>query len=74
MAKGRDKVTLKIPRELYRRLGVMIEGKGFGSVTEYVVYVMRNVAAGMGPASPGGLTPQEMELIRSHLRALGYLE
>jgi hypothetical protein len=74
MPKGRDKVTIKIPRELYLRLGTLIEGKGFGSVTEYIVYVMRNVAAGMGPAQDAGLTPRETELIRNHLRALGYLE
>ena len=27
MPKGRDKVTIKIPRELYQRLGALIEGK-----------------------------------------------
>lgn len=74
MPKGRDKVTIKIPRELYQRLGVLIEGKGFGSVTEYIVYVMRNVAVGMGPTHEGGLTPREAEVVRNHLRALGYLD
>ena len=74
MAKGRDKVTIKIPRELYQRLRTLIEGKGFGSVTEYIVYVMRNVAAGTGTERQDGLTPRETELVRSHLRALGYLE
>jgi hypothetical protein len=46
MPKGRDKVTIKIPRELYGRLVGMIKGTGFGSVTEFVVYVMRDLAAG----------------------------
>lgn len=30
-------VTLKIPAELYQRLGRMIEGTGFRSVTEFAI-------------------------------------
>ena len=41
-----DKVTLKIPRELYQRLSHMIEGTGFSSVTEFIVFVMRTLASG----------------------------
>jgi len=74
MPAGRDKVTIKIPRELYERLGKRIEGQGFSSVTEYVVYVMRNMASGMASGVPDGLTPREIELIRNHLRALGHVE
>ena len=41
----RDKVTIKIPRELYQKLGQMIWGTGFSSVTEFIVFVMRNLAS-----------------------------
>jgi hypothetical protein len=74
MPKGRDKVTIKIPRELYKRLVGMIKGTGFGSVTEFVVYVMRDLAAGGQLAHEEGLTPREVEVIRKRLKALGYLD
>jgi len=71
---GRHKVTIKIPRELYERIRQVIEGTGFGSVTEFVVYVLRDLAAVEGLAQPGGLTSREIGLIRQRLRALGYLD
>ncbi|MBM4018763.1 MAG: CopG family transcriptional regulator [Planctomycetes bacterium] len=75
MPKGRDKVTIKIPRELYRRLQEMVKGTGFGSVTEFIVYVMRDLAAGGRLRQEGqGLTPQEVDAIRKRLRALGYMD
>ena len=39
-------VTLKIPGELYDRLGELIANTGFRSVTEFATYVLRDVAAG----------------------------
>ncbi|GMU36586.1 MAG: hypothetical protein FLDDKLPJ_00512 [Phycisphaerae bacterium] len=68
-------VTLKIPGELYDRLKTVIEGTGFRSVTEFAVYVLRDVAAG-GKLEEGntGFTPREVELVRQRLRALGYIE
>ena len=38
-------VTLKIPRPLYERLAQVIEGTGFRSVTEFCVYVLRDLVA-----------------------------
>jgi hypothetical protein len=35
---------------------------------------MRNVAAGVSSERQEALTPRETELIRRHLRSLGYLE
>lgn len=82
-------VTLKIPRPLYERLKVVIDGSGFHSVTEFAVYVLRDLvshhAAGDGvPGLVGGppaaaapdvdpLSPQEIEAIRTRLESLGYL-
>jgi len=71
---GRDKVTIKIPRELYQRIQQVIEGTGFGSVTEFVVYVLRDLAAVEGIARGGGLSSREVDMIRQRLRALGYLD
>jgi metal-responsive CopG/Arc/MetJ family transcriptional regulator len=67
-----DRVTLKIPRPLYKRLGQVIEGTGFRSVNEFVVYVLRDIMAETDE-TPTALTPREVELLRERLRNLGYL-
>ncbi|MDQ4064840.1 MAG: CopG family transcriptional regulator [Actinomycetota bacterium] len=38
-------VTLKIPRPLYERLKQVIDGSGFHSVTEFAVYVLRDLVS-----------------------------
>ena len=68
-----DKVTIKIPRELYQKLGQMIQGTGFSSVTEFIVFVMRNLASGGEIRGEDRLTEEEVTAIRERLRRLGYL-
>jgi Arc/MetJ-type ribon-helix-helix transcriptional regulator len=84
-AKGDADVTLKIPRPLYERLKQVIEGSGFHSVTEFVVYVLRDLAAGRGEHRAPDLeteratekveplSPDEIEAVRRRLESLGYL-
>jgi hypothetical protein len=38
-----SQVTLKIPRPLYLQLKQVIQGSGFHSVTEFAVYVLRDL-------------------------------
>ena len=82
-------VTIKIPRPLYAQLKQVIGGSGFHSVTEFIVYVLRDLmshhADGRGlpaipataPAAAEGdvdpLSPDEIEAIRKRLTSLGYL-
>lgn len=74
-ARPRRMVTLKIPVELYDNLAELIEGTGFRSVTEFATYVLRDVAAGGKlDRPPPGLSPDEIQAIRTRLRALGYIE
>lgn len=83
-----DQVTLKIPRPLYERLKQVIAGSGFHSVTEFAVYVLRDLVSHHGgrpeaPAAPAPgagaeaevepLSPEEIEAIRKRLESLGYL-
>ena len=68
-----DKVTLKIPRELYEKLRGMIEGTGFSSVTEFIVFVMRSLASSGKIKEEDKLTEGEVKAIRERLRRLGYL-
>jgi Arc/MetJ-type ribon-helix-helix transcriptional regulator len=69
----RDKVTIKIPRELYQRLGKMVEGTGFSSVTEFIVFVMRSLSSSGEIKGEDRLTNEEVRAIRERLRRLGYL-
>jgi hypothetical protein len=80
-------VTLKIPRPLYEQLKQVIEGSGFHSVTEFAVYVLRDLlshhqiprapASEQAESDPAGgvepLSPEEIEAIRARLTSLGYL-
>jgi hypothetical protein len=69
-----NKVTIKIPRELYQKLSQMIKGTGFSSVTEFIVFVMRNLASAGEIRGEERLTEEEVKAIRERLRRLGYLE
>ena len=68
-----DKVTIKIPRKLYDRLRNIIADSGFNSVTDFIVYVMRDIASTGKAEAADGLTREEIEQIRRRLRNLGYL-
>jgi len=68
-----DKVTIKIPRELYQKLVQMTQGTGFSSVTEFIVFVMRNLASSGEIKGEDRLTEEEVRTIRERLRRLGYL-
>ena len=68
-------VTLKIPRPLYERLAHVIEGTGFRSVTEFCVYVLRDlVATHDSHVADDGMTADEVTAVRQRLRSLGYLD
>lgn len=68
-----DKVTIKIPRELYRKLSEMIEDTGFSSVTEFIVFVLRTLSSGGKIKEEKGLTEEEVKAVRERLKKLGYL-
>ena len=52
----------------------MIKGTGFSSVTEFIVFVMRNLASAGEVKGEERLTAEEVKAIRERLRRLGYLE
>ena len=68
-----DTVTLKIPRPLYQRIAKVIEGTGFRSVTEFSVYVLRDLVAAHDAAEEP-MTATEVDTVRRRLHALGYIE
>jgi hypothetical protein len=67
------KVTIKIPRPLYNNLKEIIDGSGFNSVTDFIVYVLRDIAANGVVKQDTQLTKKELDLIRKRLKSLGYM-
>ena len=68
-----NKVTIKIPRALYRQLSQTVVGGGFSSVTELIVFVMRTLVSDSGITAEDKLMAGEVKQIRERLRRLGYL-
>lgn len=67
-----DKVTIKIPRPLYEKIAVLIDGAGYNSVTDFVVYVLRDLV-GHHAIRSEPLSETEVDQIRKRLESLGYL-
>ena len=42
-SKSSGKTTIKIPTPLYARISALIEGAGYNSVTDFIVYVLRDL-------------------------------
>jgi len=68
----KDRVTLKIPRPLYEKLRTVIQGSGFRSVNEFVVYVLRDLISLRQEEKEADLSKDEVELIKQRLKNLGY--
>ena len=73
MKKGTGKVTLKIPKPLYDSLSQIIEESGFNSVTEFVVYVLRDLLSSRALEKGPSLSKKEVEMVKKRLKSLGYL-
>lgn len=80
-----SKVTIKIPRPLYRKIQQVVEESGFDSPTDFIVYVLRDLmgeaeaqaqaAAQAAQAASEGpeFTQDELDDVKRKLRNLGYL-
>ena len=61
------KVTIKIPRELYKKLRRFVRQTGFRSVTELITFTMRALLS-----EEGRSVEKRIKLVRQKLRKLGY--
>ena len=81
-----SRVTVKIPRPLYRKIQMVIESSGFSSPTDFIVFVLRDLlgeAERKGPApaekAADTIEPNEdfsatdLEAVKQKLKNLGYL-
>ncbi len=73
MSPQKDKVTIKIPRPIYDNLSEIIKESGFSSVTEFVVYILRDLISSRSAQKEPALTKEEIELVKRRLKSLGYL-
>lgn len=71
-SKSSGKTTIKLPTPLYHKISALIDGAGYNSVTDFVVYVLRDL---IGQCEGLGKTPAQSELdeTRRKLKNLGYL-
>ena len=68
-----SKVTVKIPRPLYRKIQHVVEGSGFNSPTDFIVYVLRDVMGEAGEPGKAAFSKDEIEELKRKLKKLGYL-
>ncbi|MBN1221810.1 MAG: CopG family transcriptional regulator [Candidatus Aminicenantes bacterium] len=74
-----SKVTIKIPRNLYNRISEIVRGSGFNSVTDFVVYVLRDLVSTdirireNEKPEDIALSKEEIQAIKKRLKSLGYL-
>ena len=69
-----NKVTIKIPEVLYKRIKSLIEGSGFNSPTDFIVYVLRDLVGERElNKDKEELSSEELQAIKRRLKNLGYL-
>ncbi len=68
------RVTVKIPRPLYRRIQQVIENTGFSSPTDFIVFVLRDLMGEVETSENEEFTPDELNAVKQKLRNLGYLD
>ncbi len=73
MPDQRSKATIKIPRPLYKKIARLIEESGYNSVTDFVVYVLRDIVSVHGGVEEQVYSEEELRQVKEHLRHLGYL-
>lgn len=68
-----EKKAVLLPAELYNRVEERAKATGFGSVEEYVSFVLEEVLKEDEEAEKA-FSPEEEEEVKKRLRALGYLD
>ena len=69
-----SKVTVKIPRPLYRKVQQVVDGSGFNSPTDFIVFVLRDVLGeSAAPLADKPYSDAELQDVKRKLKNLGYL-
>ena len=63
-----------LPAELHDRIAERLKATGFGSVDEYVIFVMEEVLKEEGEEEERAFSKQQEEEVKEGLKTLGYLD
>ena len=74
MSKEQGSKAVLLSAELYGRIEERVRETGFGSVDEYVTFVLEEVLKEEGEETEVAFTKEEEEEVKKRLRALGYLD
>ena len=65
--------SIEIPESLYNRMEARIKGSNFGSVSEYVSFILRERLTTEEEGSKTVYSKEDEEKIKARLKDLGYL-
>jgi len=68
-----EKKSVLLPAELYQKIGERVKSTGFGSVDEYVIFVLEEVLKDDDEGEQA-MSKEDEEEVKKRLKALGYLE
>lgn len=73
-----SKVTVKIPRPLFLKIQQVVDGSGFNSPTDFIVFVLRDLMneaekQRSTQAAAPEYSAEELEEVKRKLKNLGYL-
>ena len=68
-----EKKSVLLPAELYEKIGERVSATGFGSVDEYVIFVLEEVLKDEEEGDQA-MSKEDEEEVKKRLKALGYLE
>ena len=76
MNKEQESKATFLPAELYGRIEERAKTTGFGSVDEYIIFVLKEVLKeeGEGEEEENVLSEEEEDEVKQRLRSLGYLD
>jgi len=69
-----EKMTVRIPKNIYEKIQERIKDTEFKSVDEYVTYVLQEVLSSLEEEEEQVFSEEEEEKVKERLRALGYLD
>ncbi len=75
MKKEQESKVVSLPTGLYDKIAERVKATGFGSVDEYVVFVLEEVLKEEGEEEQErAFSKEEEEEVKKRLKALGYLD
>jgi Arc/MetJ-type ribon-helix-helix transcriptional regulator len=74
MKKEQEGKAMFLPAEIYNRLEERVKSSGFGSVDEYVIFILEEVLKEDGEQEQRAYSEEEEAEVKKRLKALGYLD